>query len=70
MTPTKITLEKIQTPVGHCVQLKVTAPDTLKGYVVIEGSAFVTGKSVEGMRKHALRYAKQFSIPFVDLVGG
>lgn len=67
MTPTKITLEKTAT---H-LQLKVSAPDTLKGYTVIESVPYKNGvnasvKTVFAMRKQAAQYAKRFCIPFTD----
>lgn len=62
MKPTKITLE-IKNGV---IQLRVDAKNTLKGYTIIESSPFKTGKSLDGLRKRATKYAKQFSIPFVD----
>lgn len=62
MTPTKITLEKTAT---H-LQLRVTAPETLRGSTVIESVPFKNGKSLPTLRKHAITYAKRFGIPFVD----
>jgi hypothetical protein len=62
MTPTKIILEKTAT---H-IQLKVYAPETLRGYTVIDSAPFKTGKSLPSFRKHATRYAKRFDIPFID----
>jgi hypothetical protein len=46
--------------------LKVYAPETLKGYTVIESSPFKTGKSLPSFRKHGMQYAKRFDIPFID----
>jgi hypothetical protein len=62
MTPTKIILEKTAT---H-LQLRVLAPDTLKGSTVIESTPFKSGKSIPMLRKHGLAYAKRFAIPFCD----
>jgi hypothetical protein len=62
MTPTKITLEKTAT---H-LQLKVSIPETLKGYTVIESVRFKNGNSIPTLRKHGASYAKRFSIPFID----
>lgn len=62
MTPTKIVLEMTKT---H-IQLRVFAPETLKGSTVIESTPFNTGKSLPGLRKHGAAYAKRFAIPFVD----
>jgi hypothetical protein len=62
MTPTKIILEATKT---H-VQLKVIAPDTLKGYSVIESVPFKTGKSLPTLRKQGAAYAKRFAIEFFD----
>jgi len=67
MTPTKIVLEKTST---H-LQLRVFAPDTLKGSAVIESVPYQNGvnakvQTVFSMRKHAAQYAKRFSIPFAD----
>jgi len=62
MTPTKIILEKTAT---H-IQLRVFAPQTLKGSTVIESTPFNTGKSLPNLRKHAVTYAKRFAIPFID----
>ena len=64
MTPTKITLVKTAT---H-LQLKVTAPDTLKGYTVIESVPFKNGDSIPTLRKHGAAYAKRFNIPFAEAV--
>jgi len=67
MTPTKIVLEKT----ASRLQLRVFAPETLKGSVVIESVPYKNGvnasvKTVFAIRKHAGQYAKRFSIPFVD----
>jgi hypothetical protein len=67
MTPTKITLEKTAT---H-LQLKISAPETLKGYTVIESVPYQNGlntkvQTVFAMRKQAAQYAKRFAIPFTD----
>jgi len=62
MTPTKIVLEQTNT---H-IQLRVFAPETLKGSTVIESVPFKSGKSLPTFRKHGTAYAKRFSIPFVD----
>jgi hypothetical protein len=62
LTPTKIVLEKTST---H-ILLKVFAPETLKGYTVIDSAPFKTGKSLPSFRKHGARYAKRFGISFVD----
>jgi hypothetical protein len=68
MTPTKITLEIV----SKTLRLRVDAPDTLKGYSVIEATTFSARKpkasTVELMRSHAGRYAKRFGIEFSDLV--
>ena len=67
MTPTKIILEKT----ASCVQLRVFAPETLKGSMVIEGTPFAVGgpkqKTMDHLRKSGIRYAKRFAIPFIDL---
>jgi len=62
MTPTKIVLQRTAT---H-IQLRVFAPETKSGSTVIESFPYRTGKSLPGLRKHAAKYAKRFSIPFVD----
>jgi hypothetical protein len=62
MTPTKIVLERTNT---H-IQLRVFAPETQNGSTVIESTPFKTGKSLDGIRKHATAYAKRFGINFVD----
>lgn len=67
MTPTKIVLEKTAT---H-IQLRVFAPECLKGTLVIESVPYRNGvgplvKTELAMRKHGASYAKRFSIPFVD----
>lgn len=62
MTPTKIVLERTQT---H-LQLRVFAPQTLKGSTVIESTPYNTGASLPKLRKQAQAYAKRFAIPFED----
>jgi hypothetical protein len=62
MTPQKIVLEKTTT---H-IQLRVYAPDTMKGSTVIESTPIKTGKSLPSFRKHGAAYAKRFSIQFID----
>ena len=67
MTPTKILLEQT---VSH-LQLRVFAPETLKGSTVIESVAYANGlnpkgKTVVAMRNYGAAYAKQFAIPFID----
>ncbi len=62
MTPTKIVLQKTAT---H-IQLKVFAPETLKGFTVIESTPLNTGKSLSFFHKRGTQYAKRFSIPFID----
>ena len=67
MTPTRIKLEKTTT---H-LQLRVFAPETLKGSLVIESTPYANGinakvKTVFAMRKHGAAYAKRFAIPFED----
>lgn len=62
MTPTKIVLERTVT---H-LQLRVFAPQTLKGSTVIESVPYRDGRSLPKLRKHAAAYAKRFAIPFVD----
>jgi hypothetical protein len=65
MTPTKIVLEQTAT---H-IQLRVFAPETAKGSTVIGGTPFVVSpkpETVSKLRKRAEKYAKSFSIPFVD----
>ena len=63
MTPTKIVLEKTAT---H-YQLKVFAPQTAKGYFVKESVQIVTGKSLDGLRKEGIKYAKRFGIQFSEV---
>lgn len=62
MTPTKIILEQTAT---H-LQLRVFAPQTLKGSTVIESVQIKNGKSLPNLRKHGATYAKRFNIEFVD----
>ena len=67
MTPTKIRLEITKT---H-IQLRVFAPQTVKGSTVIESTPFANGvgpkeQTVASMRKHGAKYAKRFAIPFED----
>jgi hypothetical protein len=62
MTPTKIILEKTAT---H-IQLRVFAPQTAKGSIVVESVPFKDGKSLPTIRKSGTSYAKRFSIPFID----
>jgi hypothetical protein len=62
MTPTKIILEKTDT----FIQLRVIAPDTLKGCAIIASTPLRTGNSIPALRKDAAKYAKRFAIPFVD----
>ena len=62
MTPTKITLEQTN---GR-LRLRVDAPQTAKGYTIIEDTPFKTGASLPMLRKHATQYAKRFAIPFID----
>ena len=62
MTPTKIVLERTAT---H-IQLRVFAPETMRGSTVIESVPFLNGKSIPSFRKHGAEYAKRFGIPFID----
>lgn len=62
MTPTKIVLEKTS---SH-FQLRVFAPETARGSTVIDNTPIRTGASLPGFRKQGARYAKRFSIPFID----
>lgn len=62
MTPTKIVLEQTST---H-FQLRVFAPQTLRGSTVIEATPIKTGKSLPALRKQMSAYAKRFSIPSID----
>jgi len=66
MKPTSITLEQTKT---H-IQLRVTATETAKGSVVIEGTPFSGSapkpQTIIRLRKCGARYAKRFGIPFVD----
>ena len=66
MTPTKIILEKTAT---H-VHLMVFAPETMRGFTVIEGTPFANDgpkeKTLLHLRKCGAKYAKRFNIPFVD----
>lgn len=72
MTPTKIILEvvpslarhKKHAPTSAC--LRVLAPDTANGQVVLERVPLITGKSLPGFRKWGASYAKRFAIPFED----
>jgi hypothetical protein len=62
VTPTLITLEIV----NAVIQLRVDMPMTQKGFTVIESSPYKTGKSLDGLRKYGAKYAKRFSIKFVD----
>lgn len=64
MTPTKITLEIV----SGTIRLRVDAPDTQKGFTIIEASPLKSGKSLDGLRRRATQYAKRFAIPFEDKV--
>jgi hypothetical protein len=72
MTPTKIVLEIADTAptlrkyAAKSYQLRVFAPETQKGSLVIGSTPIASGKSLLSFRKHGLAYAKRFSIPFVD----
>lgn len=66
-TPTKIVLEKTSSQ----IQLRVFAPETAKGSTVVEGTSFANdlgpkAATIERLRKIGTRYAKRWSIPFVD----
>lgn len=68
-TPTKIVLAELKGTTKHSdrdLALVVFAPQTLKGYTVIERVPRVTGKSIPSLRKHATEYAARWSIPFID----
>jgi hypothetical protein len=67
MTPTKIVLEKTA---SH-LQLRVFAQPTQHGSFVRESVGFANGvapkpQTLALLRKDGARYAKKFSIPFVD----
>jgi hypothetical protein len=62
MKPTKITLEIV----NGVIRLRVDSPQTQKGFTVIESTPFKNGNSLSKLRTDAMKYAKRFSIPFVD----
>jgi hypothetical protein len=71
MTPTKIVLTFLRGATKHSDQdiaLVVYAPETERGYTVIERAPHVTGKSIPSMRKTATKYAKRWNIPFEDKI--
>lgn len=62
ITPTKIALEHS----GDRLVLRVFAPQCDTGSTVIENTKFITGRSLAGLRKQGMEYAKRFRITFED----
>jgi hypothetical protein len=62
ITPTKYELSEEN---GRYV-LRAFSPDLPHGYTVIEAVRIVTGKSLNGFRKHGASRAKYFKVPFID----
>lgn len=72
MSPTKVILEVVPSlerhkkyaPTSAC--LRVLAPGSANGQIVLERVPLMRGKSLPGLRKWGAAYAKRFAIPFED----
>ena len=72
MKPTAITLEIVPSSPSMkkfaptTARLRVTMPDSLQGFTIIESAPMLTGKSLPKFRKQAAAYAARFGIAFTD----